>query len=223
MLFTVIQSANHVHQHWEEEKKQKRRNNFDCDCVLEEFWECDYSMCLLAGNQEGCVHMSSTVSRTGKKTFHSRTQSEHEIKCLYFIISHISRFPGENICNVGSFWDMPKSCLEMLSWLAKVHLPAPKTHFSQDIESTCDTPIFFVLVKRNSVSCVAQYLTRGNRRWWEFIGRFSPYRAQFPRKSNKLLLTAPIVLPNWCDSVGKSCTPTLREGWKHLTPSIIKF
>ena len=49
------------------------------------------------------MHMSSTVSRTGKKTFHSRTQSEHEIKCLYFIMSHISRFPGENICNVGSF------------------------------------------------------------------------------------------------------------------------
>ena len=146
MLFIVIQSANRVHQHWQEEKKKKCPNNFDCDCVLEEFWECDYSMGLLVGNHEGCVHMSSTVSRIGKKTFHSTTQPEHEIKCLYFIISHISRFPGENICNVGRFWGMPKSCLEMLSWLAKrgkkVHLPAPKTHFFQAIEFTRDTPIF---------------------------------------------------------------------------------
>ena len=32
MLFIAIQSANRVHQHWEEKKTQKRPNNFDCDC-----------------------------------------------------------------------------------------------------------------------------------------------------------------------------------------------
>ena len=34
MLFIAIQSANRVHQHWEEKKTQKRPNNFDCDCSL---------------------------------------------------------------------------------------------------------------------------------------------------------------------------------------------
>ena len=180
MLFIAIQSASRVHQHWEEEKKQKCPNNFDCDCVLEEFWECDYSMCLLAGNQEGCVHMSSTVSRTGKKTFHSRTQSEHEIKCLYFIISHISRFPGENICNVGSFWGMPKSCLEMLSWLAKRGKKYIFLRWKHTSLRTLSLPVilrFFVLVKRNSVLCVAQYLMRESqmmRVHWKVFALQSP-------------------------------------------------
>ena len=199
MLFIAIQSANRVHQHWEEKKTQKRPNNFDCDCVLEEFWECEYSMGLLAGNV-GYVHMSSTVSRTGKKTFHGRTQSEHEIKCLYFIITHISRFSGENICNVGRFWGMPNSCLELFSSLAKrgkKYISLLQKRTSLRTSSLLVILRFFVLVKRNSVSCAAEYLTRGIHRWWEFVGRFSPYRAQFPRKSNELLLTAPTVLPNW--------------------------
>ena len=46
--------------------------------------------------------MSSTVSRSRKKTFHGGIKSEHEIKCLYCIIRHILRFCGGNICNVGS-------------------------------------------------------------------------------------------------------------------------
>ena len=221
MFFIAIQWANRVHQHWEEEKTQKRPNNFDCDCVLEEFWECDYSMGLLAGNHEGYVHMSRTVSRTGKKTFHGRTQSGHEIKCLYFIISHISRFSVENICNVGSFWGMPNSCLEMLSWLAKrgkkyIFLLRKRTSLR-----TWSLPVilrFFVLVKRNSVSCAAEYLTRGNRRWWEFVGRFSPYRAQFPRKSNELLLTAPIVLPNWSSRKSSEGMVTCLSGHHHGSP-----
>ena len=37
-------------------------------------------MGVLAGNHEGYVHMCSTVSRTAKKTFHSRTQSEHDTR-----------------------------------------------------------------------------------------------------------------------------------------------
>ena len=109
MLFIAIQSANRVHQHWREENTQQRPNNFDWDCVLEEFWECDYSKGLLAGNHEGCIHMSSTVSRSRKKTFHGGIKSVHEIKCLYCIIRHILRFSGGNICNVGSVWGMPNS------------------------------------------------------------------------------------------------------------------
>ena len=158
-----------------------------------------------------------------KKTYHGRTQSEHEITCLYFIVSHISRFSWEEYLQCRKFLRYA----ELMSWNVVMTGKSTSSCSQNALLSGHRVYLwysdFFVLVKRNSVSCVAQYLTRGNRRWWEFIGRFSPYRAQFPRKSNKLLLTAPIVLPNWCDSVGKSCTPTLREGWQHLTPSIIKF
>ena len=102
-------------------------------------------MGVLAGNHEGYVHMCSTVSRTAKKTFHGRTQSEHEIKCLYFITSHISRFSWEKYLQCRKFFKYA----ELMSWNVvmigkkgqKVHLPAPKTHFSQDIEFTRDTPI----------------------------------------------------------------------------------
>ena len=38
-----------------------------------------------------------------KKTFHGRTQSEHEIKCLYFMISHISRFSWEKSLQYRKF------------------------------------------------------------------------------------------------------------------------
>ena len=36
--------------------------------------------------------MSSTVSRSRKKTFHGGIKLEHEIKCLYCIIRHILRY-----------------------------------------------------------------------------------------------------------------------------------
>ena len=73
-------------------------------------------MGLLAGNYKRYVHMSSTVSQTGKKTFQSRTQSEHEIKCLYFIISHISRFSWGKYLQCRKFLRYAELiCLEMLS------------------------------------------------------------------------------------------------------------
>ena len=130
-------------------------------------------------------------------------------------------FHGKNICNVGSFWGMPNSCLEMLSWLAKrgkkyIFLLRKRT--SLRTSSLHMILWFFVLVKRNSVSCAVEYLTRGNRRWREFVGRFSPYKAQFPRKSNKLLLTAPIVLPNWSSRKSSEGMVTCLSGHHHGSP-----
>ena len=116
---------------------------------------------------------------------------------------------------------MPNSCLEMLSWLAKrgkkyIFLLRKRTSLR-----TSSLPVIlrlFVLVKRNSVLCAAEYLTRGNRRWWEFVGRFSPYRAQFPRKSNELPLTAPTVLQNWSSRKYSEGMVTCLSGHHHGSP-----
>ena len=81
-----------------------------------------------------------------KKTFHGRTQSEHEIKCLYFIISHIWRFPWEKYLKCRRFLryaELMSGNVVMTGKTGqKVHLLASRTRFSQDIEFTRDTPIF---------------------------------------------------------------------------------
>ena len=52
-------------------------------------------MGLLAGNHEGYVHMSGTFSRTGKKTFHGKTRSEHEIVSLFYYKPYFEIFMGK--------------------------------------------------------------------------------------------------------------------------------
>ena len=77
----------------------------------------------------------------------------------------------------------------------KVHLPAPKTHFSEDIEFTRDTPIF--CISKEELSFVrGGVLDERESQMMRVRWKVSPYRAQFPRKSNELPLTAPTVLQN---------------------------